>query len=85
MAEVRVKAIINGEAIKCGACRALLAKKIEPHGIGEFVGESATEFQRQQEPRFTKVVHSYAVIIEIKCKQKSFGKVPCNALNEVYL
>jgi hypothetical protein len=79
-----MKAVINGNRIECWKCHALLAKKIEPHGIGEFCGESATEFMRQQEPRFVKKVQSEANVIEIKCKERRAG-ICCNSINEIHL
>lgn len=83
--ELRIKAVFKRDRIECGNCGALLAKRIHPHGIGEFAGESATEFMRKQEPRYTKKVESHANTIEIKCKHRASERGSCNAVNIIQL
>ena len=79
-----VRAIINGDRIECGACRALLMKKVIPHGFDNITGETGTEFMRQQEPRFIRKVESEPYHFEIKCKERRSG-VCCNTINIVSL
>ena len=82
--ELKVNAVLSGQRIECGACRALLAKRLSPHGIHDFNGESATEFMRSQEPRFVKKVQSEPNTIEIKCKHRSKG-IACDYVNVISL
>lgn len=80
----KVIAYMNGDRIECGACHALLAKRLSPHGIRDFAGESATEFMRQQEPRYIKKIESHANTLEIKCKSRK-DSVTCNYINIINL
>ncbi len=78
------RARFNGNRIECGSCGALLAKRLPPHGIHDFDGESATEFMRQMEPRYVKKVESHANVIEIKCKHRNAGN-RCDTVNVIQL
>jgi hypothetical protein len=80
----KVKAILEQNRIVCGNCHALLAKKIEAHDISKLHGESATDFMRKQEPRFTKKVEPEPYSIEIKCKHRNNG-LSCNSINIIEL
>jgi len=77
-------AVFRNDRIECGNCGALLAKRLSPHGIHDFNGESATEFMRSQEPRFVKKVQSEPNTIEIKCKHRSKG-IACDYVNVISL
>jgi len=78
-------AIADHEWVRCWKCGTKLGRKIEPHGIGEFTGESATAYMRQQEPRFTKRVSSHSNAFEMKCKSRPDRAKYCNAVNVISL
>jgi hypothetical protein len=81
-----MKAIVNGDRLECWKCRALLAKKLEPHGIDNITGETGTEFMRQQDPpRYVRRVESHANTIEIKCKERRNSSKACDAMNQISL
>lgn len=75
----------NGKRIECWKCHSLLGIKINPHGIENFCGETATEFMRHQEPRFVKKVESHENAMEIKCKERRNGGKACDAYNLIQL
>lgn len=79
-----ISANYNGDRIECGKCGALLAMKKYPHGIGEFRGESATEFKRSMDIPYSNKYESDSNVIEIKCKERKDG-VTCNQLNYIVL
>jgi hypothetical protein len=80
----KVNAVFNFDRIECGHCRALLMKKIYPHGFEHITGETGTEFMRQQEPRFVRKVESDAYHFELKCKERRNG-ICCNHINIISL